>query len=62
MFYEKIFCFKRLSNFKTEAVLFYFETLDKNGIFLHIENTKKFRFYQNSRLFSVNFSENSEQS
>ena len=62
IFCEKIFCFKRLSNFKTPAVFFILE-LDKTGILLHItQNTEKSRFYQNSTIVLVNFSGNSEQS
>ena len=58
----KMFYFKRLSNVKTQAVFFILKLLIKLVYAFISQNTKKFRFYENSTLFSVNFNENSEQS
>ena len=62
MLHEKTFCFKRLSNIKTQVVLFILKLLIKLVYSFISQNTKKSQFYQNSTLFLVNFSENSEQS
>ena len=44
MFYEKTFCFKRLSNFKTEVVFFILKLLIKLVYSFISQNTKKLRF------------------
>ena len=49
MFYEKMFCFKRLSNFKTQAVFFILKLLIKLVYFFIPQTTKKSLF----RLYSV---------